>query len=304
MEIIVCVKHVPDTTEAEVGIRDDEKGIKKEGLVFDINEADNYAVEEALLLKEELGGSVTVLTVGPPAADETLRMCLAKGADRAVRLTDERFEGSDSFATARILAEAIRELGRRPSPIDYDLVLTGCMADDDASAQVGVTLAEMLGIPHAALVIGTEVEGARSETFAHRRETFAHRWETFAHRPETFAHRRETFAYRMKVHRELEGGLHEVLDIELPALFTIQTGINEPRYASIFGIRQAMKKQIETLGLEGLGLAEEAVGEAGSKTSLVRLFIPEVTALATVLHGSPEEVSSELLTILKNEGVI
>ena len=283
MEIIVCVKHVPDTTEAEVGIRDDEKGIKKEGLVFDINEADNYAVEEALLLKEELGGSVTVLTVGPPAADETLRMCLAKGADRAVRLTDERFEGSDSFATARILAEAIRELGRRPSPIDYDLVLTGCMADDDASAQVGVTLAEMLGIPHAALVIGTEVEGARSETFAHRRETFA---------------------YRMKVHRELEGGLHEVLDIELPALFTIQTGINEPRYASIFGIRQAMKKQIETLGLEGLGLAEEAVGEAGSKTSLVRLFIPEVTALATVLHGSPEEVSSELLTILKNEGVI
>ncbi len=262
MDIVVCVKHVPDTTEAEIGIRDDEKGIKKEGLVFDINEADNYAIEEALLLKEEFGGSVTVLTVGPPEADETLRMCLAKGADRAVRLTDERFEGSDGYATARILAEAIKDM-------DYDLVLTGCMADDDEAAQVGVTLAEMLGIPHAALVISTEVEDGK-----------------------------------MKVHRELEGGLHEVLEIELPALFTIQTGINEPRYASIFGIRKAMKKQIEVLDLEDLGLAEDAVGEMGSKTSLVKLFIPEVTTQATILEGSPEEVSSELVTILKNEGVV
>ena len=262
MDIIVCVKHVPDTTEAEIAIRDDEKGIKKEGLVFDINEADNYAIEEALLLKEEFDGAITVLTVGPPEADETLRMCLAKGADKAVRLTDERFEGSDGFATARILSEAIKDM-------DYDLVLTGVQADDDGSAQVGVTLAEMLDIPHAALVVSTELEDGK-----------------------------------MKVHRELEGGLHEVLEIELPALLTIQTGINEPRYASIFGIRKAMKKEIETLDLEDLGLAEGAVGEAGSKTSLVKLFIPVVTAQATILEGSPEEVSSELVTVLKNEGVV
>jgi electron transfer flavoprotein beta subunit len=264
MDIVVCVKHVPDTTEAEIAIRDDGRGIKREGLVFDINEADNYAVEEALLLKEELGGSVTVLTLGPAGADETLRMCLAKGADTAMRLTDERFEGSDGYATARILAEAIKDM-------DYDLVLTGCMADDDASAQVGVTLAEMLGIPHAALVVSTEAEEDED---------------------------------RMTVHRELEGGLHEVLDIELPALLTIQTGINEPRYASIFGIRKAMKKQIEVLDLDDLDLAEDAVGEAGSKTSLVKLFIPVVTAQATILEGSPEEVSGELVTIFKNEGVI
>lgn len=262
MEIVVCVKHVPDTTETEIAIRDDERAIEKRGLVFDINEADNYAIEEALLLKEEFGGSITVLTVGPPEADETLRMCLAKGVDKAVWLTDEVFEGSDSYATARILSEAIRDM-------DYDLVLTGVQADDDGCAQVGVTLAEMLGIPHAALVVSTEVEDGK-----------------------------------MKVHRELEGGLHEVLEIELPALFTIQTGINEPRYASIFGIRKAMKKEIETLDLEGLGLAEEAVGEAGSKTSLIKLFIPVVTAQATILEGSPEEVSSELATILKNEGVV
>jgi electron transfer flavoprotein beta subunit len=262
MEIVVCVKHVPDTTEAEIAIRADEKGIKKEGLVFDINEADNYAIEEALLLKEKFDGSITVLTVGPAEADETLRMCLAKGADKAVRLTDEQFEGSDSFATARILCQAIKGM-------NYDLVLTGIQADDDGCGQVGVTLAEMLGIPHAALVISTEAEDGR-----------------------------------MKVHRELEGGLHEVLEIELPALLTIQTGINEPRYASIFGIRQAMKKQIEALDLGALGLAEEAVGEAGSKTNLVRLFIPVVTAQATILQGSPEEVSGELVTIFKNEGVI
>ena len=264
MDIVVCVKHVPDTTEAEIAIRDDGRGIKKEGLVFDINEADNYAVEEALLLKEEFDGSITVLTVGPPEADETLRMCLAKGADQAVRLTDERFEGSDGYATARILAEAIKDM-------DYDLVLTGVQADDDGSAQVGVTLAEVLGIPHAALVVSTETEEDED---------------------------------RMTVHRELEGGLHEVLEIELPALLTIQTGINEPRYASIFGIRKAMKKQIEVLNLDDLELAEEAVGEAGSRTSLVKLFIPVVTAQATILEGSPEEVSGELVTIFKNEGVI
>lgn len=264
MDIVVCVKHVPDTTEAEIAIRDDGRGIKREGLVFDISEADNYAIEEALVLKEEFDGAVTVLTVGPEGADETLRMCLAKGADQAVRLTDERFEGSDGYATARILAEAIKDM-------DYDLVLTGVQADDDGSAQVGVTLAEMLDIPHAALVVSTEVEDDED---------------------------------RMKVRRELEGGLHEVLEIELPALLTIQTGINEPRYASIFGIRKAMKKQIEVLHLDDLELAEEAVGEAGSKTSLVKLFIPVVTAQATILEGSPEEVSSELATILKNEGVV
>ena len=264
MDIVVCVKHVPDTTEAEIAVRDDGRGIKKEGLVFDINEADNYAVEEALLLKEEFDGAITVLTIGPAEADETLRMCLAKGADKAVRLTDEAFEGSDSFATAGILAEAIKDM-------DYDLVLTGCMADDDASAQVGVTLAEMLGIPHAALVVSTELEDDEES---------------------------------MTVHRELEGGLHEVLEIELPALLTIQTGINEPRYASIFGIRKAMKKKIEVLDLDDLDLAEETVGEAGSKTSLVKLFIPVVTAQATILEGSPEQVSGELVTILKNEGVV
>lgn len=264
MDIVVCVKHVPDTTEAEIAIRDDGKGVKWEGLVFDINEADNYAVEEALLLKEEFDGSITVLTVGPPEADETLRMCLAKGADQAVRLTDERFEGADGYATARIMAEAIKDM-------DYDLVLTGVQADDDGAAQVGVTLAEMLGIPHAALVVSTEAEDDED---------------------------------RMTVRRELEGGLHEVLEIDLPALLTIQTGINEPRYASIFGIRKAMKKQIEVLDLDDLDLAEEAVGEAGSKTSLVKLFIPVVTTQATILEGSPEEVSSQLAAVFKNEGVV
>jgi electron transfer flavoprotein beta subunit len=145
------------------------------------------------------------------------------------------------------------------------------MADDDWSAQVGVILAEMLGIPHAALVVSTEVDDDEEG---------------------------------MTVHRELEGGLLEVLEIELPALLTIQTGINEPRYASIFGIRKAMKKAIEVLTLADLDLAAADVGESGSKTSLIKLFIPVVTAQATILEGSPEDVSGELVSILKHEGVV
>ena len=262
MEIIVCVKRVPEVAEAEVVIAEDGRSIEEKGLVFDINEADSYAVEEALLIKERFGGSVTVMTVGPEEADETLRMCLAMGADHAVRLTDERFAGSDPYATARLLHQAIKDR-------DFDLVLTGCMASDDGAAQVGVTLAELLGIPHAALVKRIELED-----------------------------------HKAKVHRELEGGLEEVLEVELPAVFTIQTGINEPRYASILGIRRAMKKEIKVLGLKELGLKEGEVGELGSKTKLERLFIPPVEKRAEILKGAPEEVSAKLAEILRSEGVI
>jgi electron transfer flavoprotein beta subunit len=261
MEIIVCVKRVPETAEAEVKIAEGERSIEESGLVFDINEWDNYALEEALLLKERFGGSVTVVTMGPKESDETLRMCLAKGADSAVRLTDERFANSDGYATARILSQAIKGM-------DFDIVLTGAQTSDDGYAQVGVTLAELLGVPHASLVRKIEIE--------------------------------EGIA---RVNRELEGGLEEVLEVELPAVFTIQTGINEPRYASILGIRRAMKKEIKVLGLEELGLSEEEVGEDGSKTRLEKLFTPPVERMAEILRGTPEEVSAELTEILRREGI-
>jgi electron transfer flavoprotein beta subunit len=262
MEIAVCIKRVPDTSEAEVVIAPDEKSIKTDRLPFDINEADNYATEEAILLKEKYGGSVTMVTVGKEDSKEQLRACLAKGADRAIRLDDEKFVGSDGYAIAKILHGAIKDL-------KFDLVLTGCMADDDGYGQVGVQLAQLLGIPHACLVTKIEVQDKRT-----------------------------------RIHRELEGGLDEVLDIELPAVLAVQTGINEPRYASFKGIREAMKKEIKILGLADIGLKPEDVGEPGSKIKLEELFVPPVGERAQILEGTPEETSSRLAEILKEKGLI
>ena len=145
MNIIVCIKRVPETADADVIIDKSGKDIEKSGLVFDLNEWDSYAIEEAILLKEKMGGTVTVISMGGEESNESLRKCLAMGADDAVRLTDPAFAGSDGFATAKVLAETIRK-------IPYDLVFTGVQAEDDGYGQVGVALAEILGIPHASLV--------------------------------------------------------------------------------------------------------------------------------------------------------
>ena len=262
MDIIVCVKHVPDTAEAEVTIDPSGRDIKKEGLPFDINEWDNYAIEEALLLKEKHGGKVTVITVGPEEYNETLRKCLAKGADEAIRLYDESFKGSDGYTTAKILYSAIKNM-------KFDLILTGAMAGDDGYAQVGVTLAELLGVQHASLVKKVEVKDG---------------W--------------------VRVNRELEGGLEEVVEVKLPAVLTIQTGINEPRYVSISGIRRAAKKEIKVLGLADIGLKKEEVGEEGSPTKLEKLFVPEITKKVEILSGDLSEVAAKLTNVLREKGVV
>jgi electron transfer flavoprotein beta subunit len=260
MDIVVCVKRVPDTSEAEVVIAKDGRAIEAKDLVFDINEWDRYAVEEAVRLKGKHGGSVTVVTVGGEETEDTLRRCLATGADHAVRLTDDAFNGSDAATIARILCQAV-------SKVNFDLVLTGAQASDDGCGQVGATLAELLGIPHATLV--THIESIDG---------------------------------RVRVHRELEGGLDEVVEVPLPAVLTIQTGINEPRYVSIMGVRKAAQKEIELLGLKELDLREEEVGESGSGTRVERLFPPPVTKEAEIMQGSPEEMAAKLAQILKDVG--
>jgi len=262
MQIMVCIKRVPEAGEAQIMINPDGKSIKTDGLVFDINEADNYAVEEALLLKEKFGGTVTVLTVGDEAADEQLRVCLAKGVDNAIRLYDEKFNGLDSYTIALILAAALK--GLKP-----DLILTGSMASDDASAQVGVMLGEMLGYTHATLVNEIKIE-----------------------------------AKTASVKRELEGGLLEALEIQLPALLAIQTGINEPRYASFRGIREAMKREIKVLGLADLGLDASQVGEAAAKVRIEKLFVPPIEKQAEFLEGSAEETGGSLVALLKEKGLL
>jgi electron transfer flavoprotein beta subunit len=260
VNIIVCVKRVPETTEADIFIDKTGRDIDKSGLAFDLNEWDRYAVEEAILVKEKQGGRVTVLTLGEEKSYESLQKCLAMGADDAVRLTDLAFGGSDGFATAKILAEAIRK-------IPYDLVLTGAQAEDDGYGQVGVVLAELLGIPHAALVNHIELQDKK-----------------------------------VKVHRELEGGLEEVSEIQLPAVLTIQTGINEPRYVSLMGIRKAAKKEIKVFGASDLNLRPEEVGLFGSDIRLEKVFFPPVVEGAEILEGKPEEVALRVFDILKDKG--
>ena len=262
MDVIVCVKHVPETAEVEIAIDKSGKGIETEDLVFDINEWDDYALEEAVLLKERLGGSVTVVTVGSKDADSTLRKCLARGADKAIRLTDKAFEGSDGYAIAKILHKAIKDL-------PFDLILTGAQAGDDGYAQVGVILAQLLGTPHATMVKKVEpMEGL------------------------------------VKLNRELEGGLEEIVEVKLPALLTIQTGINEPRYVSIMGIRKARKKEIKVLGLRALHMEEDEVGESGSWMTVEKMFLPPVEKEAEILGGSPDEITSKIAEILRARGLI
>lgn len=262
MDIIVCVKHVPETAEAEIKIDSSEKAIEKSGLVFDINEWDDYALEEAVLLKEKLGGTVTAITVGSEDSDAVLRKCLARGADNAIRLTDLKFEGSDGYAVAKILSKVIKDL-------PFNLVLTGAQAGDNGYAVVGPMLATFLGVPHISMVKKIEL----SDEVA-------------------------------KVNRELEGGLEEIVEVKLPAVLAIQTGINEPRYVSIMGTRKAMQKEIKVLGLAEVGLSESEVGEAGSWIKMEKMYVPPVEKQAEFLKGSPEEIAGKIAEILKAKGLV
>jgi electron transfer flavoprotein beta subunit len=164
------------------------------------------------------------------------------------------------LATARILSETIRKL-------PYDLILTGTQAEDDGYGRVGVTLAKLLGIPHASLVLRLEVQEKK-----------------------------------VKGHRELEGGLEEVVEIDLPAVLTIQTGINEPRYVSIMGIRKVAKKEIKIFGASDLNLKPEEVGLLGSDLQVEKIFLPPIGEGAEMLEGNLEEVSVKVLNILKDKG--
>jgi electron transfer flavoprotein beta subunit len=262
LDIIVCVKHVPETAEVELKIDATGKSIDKTGLVFDINEWDDYALEEAVRMKEKQGGAVTAITIGADDSDTTLRKCLARGADKAVRLTDPKFNESDAYAIAKILHSVVKN-------IHFDLILTGMQAGDDGQAAVGSILAEMLKIPHATMVKKIELTPGVA-----------------------------------RINRELEGGLEEQLEIKIPALLSIQTGINEPRYVSIMGIRKAMQKEIKLMTLADTGLTENDVGPAGSWVRIDKMYVPPVEKQAEFVKGSPDEIASKITEVLKAKGLI
>ena len=262
MDILVCIKNVPFMMEN--GIEIDSRGtdIIREGLPYAVNEWDNYAVEEAIQIKERVGGTVTVVTVGSEKDDEALRREMAMGADKGVLISDSAFEKSDGKGIATILEAEVNKG-------NYDLVLTGVQADDGA-AQVGGMLAAMLGWPYASIVNYVEVLDDR----------------------------------KIRIRREIAGGNQEIYEIDLPCVLSIQTGINDPRYVSIRGVKRASSLEIPVRNASDLGVSEDSAGESGSKVKRKNYFTPEIGEGAEMLEGSTNEIIEKLIGILKSNGGI
>jgi electron transfer flavoprotein beta subunit len=262
MDIIVCVKWTPDTSEADLTIPAKGKDIKKDDLDYDLNDWDRFAVEEAVQIKEKSGGKVTVVSVAPEDCESMLRECLARGADEAVQVWDDEFENSDGFAIARILANFAKE---RP----HDLILTGTLADDDCGGQVGGMLAAMLDLPFASLVSKIQ--------FDENQVTF---------------------------HKELEGGLYSIDQMQMPAVLAVATGLNEPRFVSIKAVRKVASAEIPVLGADEVKITSDEVGQSGSRTEIVSMTLPPEGEGAEIIKGSVEEAAARLAEILKEKGGI
>ncbi|MEF8974166.1 MAG: electron transfer flavoprotein subunit beta/FixA family protein [Haloarcula sp.] len=261
MKILVTVKEVA-AVDDEFEI--DGLAIDDRYVTADLNEWDEYAVEEAVQIKEAHDDvEVVTVTIGPSETDETIRQALAKGADRAVRVWDDALEEAgllDPETKAEVLAAVAAEE-------DPDLVLTGVQSADDGFGATGVTLADKLDMEWGAVVNDLDLD------------------------PE---------AGVASVHRELEGGVEELTDIEIPAVLTIQTGINDPRYASLRGIRQAQSKELAEYSLADIGLDAAGIESPLEQTSL---YEPETEGEATVFEGSAEETAAELAELLEEKGV-
>jgi len=226
-----------------------------------INEGDTFALEAAIAIAEESGGEVVVITVGGPKASEALRKALAMGAHRAVHLVDEAFQGGDASSTARALAAVI---GRE----EPQLVLTGSQTDDVGHGATATVLAGHLGWPHAWLVMGIEVEEGGST---------------------------------LRVIREMEGGVNEILRVATPAVIEVQAGINHPRYATLKGIMQSKKKPVDTPTPTDLGLDPSQIGAAGAAVEIVSVALPDSGTVAQMIEGDAEAAAAALVDKLRNE---
>ena len=241
MKILVAIKQVPER-DAQIHVASDGKWIDESDLNYAINEPDAYALEEALQLKEKNGGEVVVLCAGPERVTSTLREALAKGADRAIHIEADDLGERDTLGVAQILADAVKE----ESP---DLILTGLQSDDLGLGQTGVVLAELLGVPHATIIMQVEVAGGG-----------------------------------LKVKRELEDGWFQHVEMPLPALLTIQSGGNKLRYATLMGIKKAKTKETKTVtpstsaGTQAITLERVYLPEKQKKTEMLTGTPAEVAA--------------------------
>ena len=251
MKIVVCIKQVP-AKDAPLAITD-ASWIRETDIGFEMNEPDSYALEEALRLKEKHTGEVIAVSMGPERVKQTIKEALAKGADRGVHIADDKAHMLDPLGAAKSLAAAIeREKA--------DLVLTGLQSEDQGFGQTGVLLAELLGLPHATIIMQIDAQSGA-----------------------------------LRVKRELEAGWFQWVELPLPAMLTIQSGINKVRYATLKGIMAAKKKEIATITRESLGVTHEPTQR------IERIYVPSKTKKTEFLTGTPKESAAKLFEKLKHE---
>ena len=250
MKIIVCIKQVP-AKDAPLAIAGN--WIKESDIGFEMNEPDSFALEEALRLKEKHGGEVIALSMGPERVKQTIKEALAKGADRGIHISDDKFFELDPLAAGKSLAAAVKN----ENP---DLILTGLQSDDQGFGQTGVLMAAELDRPHATIIMAIEATDGK-----------------------------------LKLKRELEAGWFQWVECPLPAVLSIQSGINKVRYATLKGIMAAKKKEIATVTRESLGLSSEPTQR------VEKIYVPTKTKKTEFLTGTPKEMAAKLVEKLKFE---
>jgi electron transfer flavoprotein beta subunit len=278
VKIVVIVRQTPDT-EARIKVASGGDTIDIEGIKWIVSPYDEFAIEEAIRIKEKLGtGEVILITMGPARCIEALRTGLAMGADTAIHIKDESFAFTDPYATAKVIAQEIKNLG------GFDLILTGKKMIDEETGQVGIHVAEDLGIPHVAIVTKMELSSDRK---------------------------------KVTCHKEIEGG-RVIVEVPLPALITCERGLNEPRYASLPGIMKAKKKPvkevtIDNINVEALGLTKEALGKAGARFRITKLEVPQIQRRLKIIKGQKQdmvkdgeivEAAHELVRLLREEAKV
>jgi electron transfer flavoprotein beta subunit len=240
------------TREWQPRLNDAKTWVRDQDVSYEMNEPDAYALEESLRLREKHGGEVVVCSAGPSRVQQVIREALARGADRALHVEDDSLAAADAFTAASALAPAMAEQ-------KFDLILTGLQSDDQGHAQFGPVLAEKLSIPHSTIIMEVNADPA---------------------------------ANSLRVKRELEGGWFQYVTMPLPALLTIQSGINQLRYATLKGIMAAKKKEIAKVAAPA-GLA--------SRQSIVQLYVPQKVKQTVMIGGSPAEAAKELVKRLREE---
>jgi electron transfer flavoprotein beta subunit len=259
MKIAVCIKQVP-TREWQPRLNEVGTWIDDRDASYEMNEPDAYALEEALRLKEAHGGEVVVCSAGPARVAQVIREALARGADRAIHVESDALAAADAFGVAGALAAPMRDES-------FDLVLTGLQSDDQGFAQTGVVLAERLGRPHGTIIMDVQVqEAAQTDRAAGTSGV-------------------------VKVKRELEGGWFQWVAMPLPAVLTIQSGINQLRYATLKGIMAAKKKEIRTV----------QPAPVAARQRIVRLYAPEKQKQTEMIEGPPAEAAKTLVKRLRED---